>query len=393
MATVVWEGDASRTAQVSTATLNNDFNDAETDITLTLTAEDGSTTQSVSITPSGTDETVIAAALQAACAASGETLFQAITFTVATTVVTMTANVDGVPFYFGTAVTGGTGTITDATGTANSGPNDWNTAANWSGGTVPTAADDVLVINSSSSILFGLDQGSLNLTSLRIGESFRGDVGDSGNGYQLSLGTVTNAHLAPATGVVRLDATVTSTYIRRTAAVQDAVVLGGQASTLVLDGGNVRGEVRTLASMTLATVNVVDVAPGAALVIGASSSPTTFRMTSGRCEFSGSGVSTLDLAGGTFVMLESATLTTCDVYSGATLDYQSSGTIATVRVVGGQLTFERNRASAVTVTNATLIGGTINLRNNLDNVTVTNDIVVQAGRVISDQGVTVSTKV
>ena len=69
MAAIYWDpSDTTEVAQVETFTLNNDFNDSETAVAITITKEDGSTT-AVSITPSGTDESAIAATLQAALAA------------------------------------------------------------------------------------------------------------------------------------------------------------------------------------------------------------------------------------------------------------------------------------------------------------------------------------
>ena len=62
MANFVWVGGTSGVAEVNTYTLNNDFNDSETDITVTLTDEGGGT-QTVSITPSGTDELCLRAVL------------------------------------------------------------------------------------------------------------------------------------------------------------------------------------------------------------------------------------------------------------------------------------------------------------------------------------------
>ena len=134
MATTTWIGGATPVAQVETFTLNNDFNDSETALTITMTAEDGSTTQTVSIDPSGTDESTIAAALQAELEASTQSLFTPVRWEVASNVITGTAKNAGVPFYAASSVTGGAGSTTDNISNASAGPNDWNTTANWDTG-------------------------------------------------------------------------------------------------------------------------------------------------------------------------------------------------------------------------------------------------------------------
>jgi hypothetical protein len=55
MATKAWVGGATAVAQIETFTLNDDWDDSETALTMTMTAEDGST-QTESVTPSGVDE-------------------------------------------------------------------------------------------------------------------------------------------------------------------------------------------------------------------------------------------------------------------------------------------------------------------------------------------------
>jgi len=92
-----------------------------------------------------------------------------------------------------------TGTATVTTPTAASGPNFWNVAANWVGGTVPSAADDIEIDGavSSVSILYGLTDTN-NYASFKRMASYQGQIGlpaTNPNGYQeyrtrrLTLGT------------------------------------------------------------------------------------------------------------------------------------------------------------------------------------------------------------
>jgi len=72
----------------------------------------------------------------------------------------------------------GAGTATTGTAdTTSAGPNDFSTAANWSGGAVPTTGDDVIFENSSIDCLYGLAQSGSTLTSLTIYQNYTGKIG------------------------------------------------------------------------------------------------------------------------------------------------------------------------------------------------------------------------
>lgn len=86
----------------------------------------------------------------------------------------LTANTAGLPITVTASATTGTATVTQPTSA--SGPNFWSAAANWSGGTLPAAADDIVVRDSSVSILYGLTDTN-NYASLTIDASFTGQVG------------------------------------------------------------------------------------------------------------------------------------------------------------------------------------------------------------------------
>lgn len=90
--------------------------------------------------------------------------------------VTVVESVKGVPQpTVGIATTDGPIDIT--TVTANEGPNDWNTAANWNTNTVPITGDTVYVSETNVSILYGLDQSDVTLAALIIEQTFTGDIG------------------------------------------------------------------------------------------------------------------------------------------------------------------------------------------------------------------------
>ena len=78
----------------------------------------------------------------------------------------------------GASLTGGTvQTFVTAAVTASSGPNHWDTAANWSPVNVPVAADDVRFENCDTDCLYGLDQTGITLASLRIAMTYTGQLG------------------------------------------------------------------------------------------------------------------------------------------------------------------------------------------------------------------------
>lgn len=393
MATVKWLGGATAVAQVSTVTLNNDFNDSETDVSLTLTAEDGTTTQSVSITPSGTDESTIAASLQSACAASNQSLFQRITFTVASNVVTLTAKVAGVPFYFESAVTGGAGTTTDATGTANAGPNDWNTAANWSTGSVPTGSDNVVITEGAFDILYGLDQSSVSLAQLAVNRPFTGTVGDPANGYYLRI-DATDVGIR-ASNQVLLDGAVTTVVVSALPRGSDAFVLKESGTySLYITGSDVLGEVRLAAGAGAGSIWMFD-CPSARLKIDDGSDVGQLLMGAGTMETE-SDVATFDISGGR------ATFENCGVFTsfesrGGQVDCRgvpasgNGGKWPRLTIYSGSVSYANTTSATVTIAasngySALMYGGSLDLRSGLDNITFDGTLLTYGGRVLSEQG-------
>lgn len=73
----------------------------------------------------------------------------------------------------------GAGTATTGTvSTANSGPGDWNVAANWSTGSVPTTGDTVILENSNVNITCGFAQSAVTLAAFYIRASYTGQLGN-----------------------------------------------------------------------------------------------------------------------------------------------------------------------------------------------------------------------
>ena len=171
MTTRVWEGQAPAVAQVDKIGVT--AYDAATSYRLVVNSE------TICSASGGGSAAAVATALASGWnAATGNAYAAPITALATGSDVQFTADVAGNPFTVSGSVTGGTGTIGTATGVvSNAGPNDWGTAANWSGSTVPIAADDVVFRDSSVPVLWGLDQSAVTLASLVIEQSYTGTIG------------------------------------------------------------------------------------------------------------------------------------------------------------------------------------------------------------------------
>ena len=172
MATMYWEGKVSAIAQASTVQITA-VSGTPSDATYTITIG------GVKIAVVGeTNVATTANNLKVALAASTHPYFAAVTWTVSTDTVTGTAVTAGEEVVATSSVAGGTGTIgAVSSSVANSSPNDWSDADNWSGGAVPANADVVIIKNTSVSIMWGFAQSAVDLTSLTVEKSFTGTIG------------------------------------------------------------------------------------------------------------------------------------------------------------------------------------------------------------------------
>jgi hypothetical protein len=173
MAIVAWEGNAPAVKEVSTLTVTGTWATGDTG---TLTCGSASVTFTVAAT-----ETIAAvvAGLVAAWNASAAPEIAEQDAGDNSPDITLTSETEGIPFIVtaseDTAGSGAIGVQVDTT--PNSGPDAWDTAANWSTGVVPVNGDDVILENSAISILYGLAQSGVALASLTRHETFTGTLG------------------------------------------------------------------------------------------------------------------------------------------------------------------------------------------------------------------------
>lgn len=396
MGTLYWKGTASTTAQVSAVT----FGTYDTSTTRTITVGG----VSVSAVDSGGTLTTALTALKNACTASTHPYFTAITWSSTATTIVGTAATAGVPFVFSGSVSGGTGTVSASgvmsTTTANSGPNDWSVASNWSTGAVPVNSDDVIIKDNSVNICWGLDQSSVTLTSLTIHKTYTGKIGLDAQTF------TTNAAASTASSTSALE--YRTTYLKisaTTVRIGETVSAGSpagsgriclntgstQATIDIIDTAQTSSEtnrpsVRLLASVnttkvyvrkapggvgiavdlpgetsTLSTISISDRTTTSRVFAGAGTTLTTWLQEGGNNYLNGAAtVTTVTVNGGTLTTEGSFGITTLNA-NGGTVNSNSTGTVATLVVNGGTVDFTGSNAArtVTTITNTSGTGGTI----------------------------------
>jgi len=378
MANQYWLGQAAAVAQVSTLTVGGTPAAGQV---YTATINGKSITYTAVL--ADTNNTIAAglqAALAAAATAGTPVEFSEVTWTVGTNVVTATAATAGVPF----TVTGGAsgaGTLTVATTTASAGPAHWDTAGNWSTGSVPATGDSVYIRESSADILYGIAQSGVTLALLDIDSTYSGKIGlpDLKSSYG---GTVSYAEYRPtylaigATGVnvgrgqgsgssrIRLNTGTVQTTLRVYGTASPASTggvafdwLGTHASNaLVAARGSIGVAAKPGTSAVLASAKVGSQGSAVSdvrLLFGDGCTLTSLVMTGGTVEVR-NGVSTVVMTDGVLTLSGTAGVSTSLEADGGLVNYDTTGTLASY-VGGTESAIDFSRiAVARTVTAATL---------------------------------------
>lgn len=189
MATVRWTGNALAVAQVTTITIADTWATGD-DATVTINGKDATVTVGTDTTPAN-----VALAIQEMLSGATQTgtgdhtfsptdaqaipEFREITATVASSVVTLTADTSGKSFTVTTSeTTAGDGTVgTPSTTTAATGPNHFDNVDNWSTGSVPVDGDDIWFDSGSIACKYALDQNGVTPTSINVTMGFTGTIG------------------------------------------------------------------------------------------------------------------------------------------------------------------------------------------------------------------------
>lgn len=371
MATNSWRGDYLARAQVVTlvvgsATSTETFVTTMNGKSITYTAGTGETTSTV------------AAAVQALLAASEIPEFTEVEWTVDTATVTGTARVPGVPF---TVSESGTGTYTLTTTVASTGPNHADEPLNWSAGTLPAAAEDV-VVDVPVDLLYGLENlSAAAYGSLRIKAAFEARIGlpryNAGGyvEYRTRFWTIDTAiPLAvgegEGRGPTRCNVTVTTaiaavvhkTGTRDQGAENEPVVnfTGAASGTLSVASGDVGlasdDDTKSIA-VTTATVD-----NDAVLTLGKGATVTTCNQKAAAKVLGYGTVTTLNITGGEASLFNAPTTITADKL--CTVNCRFTGTVTTVTARGqgegdSPVVNCDSDPRARTFTNATFTGGAV----------------------------------
>jgi hypothetical protein len=412
MATVYWLGIADYAKQVSTITFGT--YDATTTRKITIGG--------VTVQAADTGGTLTAAltALAVLLNASTHPYFAAIDWTSSATQIIGTAATTGVPFVMSGAVTGGTGTVSGGgvmtTTTANSGPNDWSVAANWSGGAVPVGSDDVIIRDSSVPICWGLAQSAVTLASLRIEKTYLGKIGLNRFQFATSAdaGTTDTTKNEYRTTYLQISATVLKIGESfgpgsPTGSSRILIDLGTNASTVTVFGTaqtpseTGKPAVRLLAVHASTDIFVRSAPGGVGLAMDAAGEVSTVRKisisdtTSSSRVFTGPGttITTWEQYGGNNVLqvVTDGTITTVTV-AGGTLQMEGQFLASTVNVNGGTVNDNHaNKTAGVANTTVNIQGGTIDATQSTQTRTWTTVNFNQLGGTLKADGsvLTIST--
>lgn len=351
-----------------------------------------------SITVTATDTTVanVTALLAAALNANADDIleFAELKAVDNTTLVTVTVRDAGVPTVISSSAAGGTATLTAANTQAASGSHFIDTAVNFAGDVAAVAADDLVLSNGCSDVLYGLDQSGIGLSSLIVKEG-AGLVGlpklhpASGRSYDefrdeyLAWDSITTLEILTRGSRCKIDpgavaacaALINSTGIRLDEDVPAILLLGSHASnSLTILRGDVGVAFYEGESANWPTINVgyvEDILGDVDLFIGDGASTITALNQNGGeidCE---AAVTTLSMVNGIF-RARAGAIGTADVDGGTFIEL-GQGTITTLHVGNEGVADFSQDVRAVTVTNCELhAGGTI--YDPLRRVTFTNGI-------------------
>lgn len=351
--------------------------------TFTLTLPNGDT-ETCSYTEDGSPTVAeIATGLYSAWNASTKPHIAAITAANPSSgVVTLTADTAGVPFSVALADSDD-GTHTQSTTTANVGNNDYGTARNWGLDAVPSSTNDVLfdVAQSNVDVLYSLNQSAVAIADFRVfsGCSSKFGLFDNGVGHYLRIDPDLFRYEGHGglgmfdIGSANIDAYIAATGTAATSGRHCIYFKGSNVATLTIDKGNVGiaaldGDTATVA--TIKTGYIATQATDVALTIG-----------------SGVTLTTLDMGGGTCTQRCASTTSTCGY--GSTLTTTGSGAITTLNVYG---TCYSNSTGTITTANV-FSGATLDLTKSKISRTITTLNVYPGATVLLGSWITLTNKV
>jgi hypothetical protein len=389
MATVYWEPKVEAVAQVATGTI--DSVDATPSNNTFIVTIGGYAISAVG----DTDVATTATNLRASLNASTNPYFAAITWSGTGGTITGTADTAGCPFTAALTETGaGTGAVTDFSDTtASASAHDAGDANNWDGGALPIASDEVVIRDSSVSLLYGLTALSAvsTLASVRSDHTFTGKIGLQRKGFATSEDGETIDATVPEYRAHYWDIQADEVIIGRSTGLEQS---GGSARIKIDNGkagasllrveqtvSSVSGDkpaVLYLAANASADVEVLSATAGVGIAADAPGETSTVGditvvdSTSGSRVITGEGVTltSWEQQGGQNVLNAAATVTSVVVHGGQLDIVGDDYTITTLTVNDGEVN-DSHRATGAEWTTVNLLGGTLDLTGTQEARTIT----------------------
>lgn len=375
MSSPFWKGGATPSvAQIWKGTITTTTNGDTYTVTVTDDTGYSATISYTVANPPDTTTTLVATGFITAWNASTDPLVSTITATQSSGQVILTADNAGTPFY---ATTGGTGTWS-GTGdtTPNVGPNDWNSALNWSTGAVPVNSDTVTIDGRGSSyaILYGLDQSAVTLALLEIYQGAP-DVATTSLALAVSA-TIANLNLPAKQGAGVSSALINLDFGSN--AVNCTNWGGNYAGTGGLPGTIIAG---SHSSNSLTVLGGLLMGVGLMTVGEACSFPTITLKAGTLLTGSGTTWTTVNNNGGTVTLGTASAAGSNQTLTNTTGTTRILGsvTVGTANADGGTILFN-NRTTVVT--NLNMNGGTVDFRENQAAATVTSTTIKDNGGTI-----------
>lgn len=361
MASIEWLGGADEVAQVAQKNVGSSTS-GHTFI-ITLTNEKGTAVAVLTHVVDGVDAgntTTVAAEIVAEFNALTDAQSTQITASNVASVLVLTADDPGVPFYVSYSGTG-TWNNSGATNTANSGPNDWNTAANWSTGAVPGSDSVYLTANGTDSILYGLQQTGVTLAML-YAEQGHPQVGLIDTPLAIKVTSLKIGYV-PADGNPKTSAQIFNLKLGNTATVGSIkstntqgqsgkppvqIDVDNASSAFTIEGSSQVG-IGTSTVGETSTVGTITVKDSARVFCGTGLTLTTLNPEGGTSILN-AGVTTVGYGKGAVIIYGGGDVATLNV--GGDVSWLSSGTVTNLYVTGSGVA----HCYSGTITNAFVYG-------------------------------------
>lgn len=220
---------------------------------------------------------------------------------------------------------------------------NFNTATNWSGGVAPGAGDDVY-IRGSQNIDDGLDWSSVNVDAFIVERSYTGTIGSSTAPFQIGITDTSGRIEFSGTGEAHLDVggSAVSMTVHNTAGAAvgsyGLTIKGTGLVTLSIEGGKVG--IATGAPADTATITTLRCL-GGHTTVGAGTTVTNIDVGNGGVALVKTDCADMDIRSGRVTTGVDAAITSSVTLWGGRLIHNSTGTIASAIIQGGELDVSR----------------------------------------------------